>query len=317
MGSDVQADIFAGLSPLLRVRPELQELCQFGAQWASPHEPAEIGWAPFHVITHGECLLDVAEHRGVALKAGDVVVLPHGGVHTIRAASAGGVRRPLIRRQLDNGLLLKTNVEAEGEAETQLICGRLRFDQAHDNMVLAALPSLVVVDSARNRDAARIRQLVAAMREELQEDRLGAVTVASDLATALVTIVLRAHFEHQQASPGVLSLMTQRQTGRVLAAMLADPARPWTLDELAAEAATSRATLVRLFQKATGAAPLAFLAELRLSLAQRRLVSSRASLAEIAEEAGYQSESAFSRAYSRRFGVTPGAARKGVLVREA
>ncbi len=312
MSSDVQADIFAGLSPLLRVRPELEELCQFGAQWASPHEPAEAGWAPFHVITQGRCLLDVAEHKGVALKAGDVAVLPHGGGHTIRAASPGAAARPLVtRRQLDNGLILKTNVE--GEAETQLICGRLRFVQAHDNMVLAALPSLVVVEGDRSQDAARISQLVTAMREELAEDRLGAVTVASDLATALVTIVLRAHFERAQATPGVLSLMTQRQTGRVLAAMLADPARPWTLDELAAEAATSRATLVRLFQKATGAAPLAFLAELRLSLAQRRLVSSRASLAEIAEESGYQSESAFSRAYSRRFGVTPGATRKGAL----
>lgn len=314
MSSDVQADIFAGLSPLLRVRPELQDLCQFGAQWASPHEPEAAGWAPFHVVTRGECLLDVAEHRGVALKCGDVAVLPHGGGHTIRAASAGGATQPLTRRQLDNGLVLKTNVE--GDAETQIICGRLRFVQAQDNMVLAALPSLVVVEGARSKDAARIAQLVTAMREELEEDRLGAVTVASDLATALVTIVLRAHFEREQATPGVLSLMTQRQTGRVLAAMLADPARAWTLDELAAEAATSRATLVRLFQKATGAAPLAFLAELRLSLAQRRLISSRASLAEIAEEAGYQSESAFSRAFSRRFGVTPGASRKAGLASE-
>jgi AraC family transcriptional activator of mtrCDE len=315
MGSDVQADILAGLSPLLRVRPELQDLCQFGAQWVSPHDPAEAGWAPFHVITYGECLLDVAEHKGVALKAGDVAVLPHGGGHTVRAVSKGGTAKPMLPyRQLDNGLVLKTNVE--GPPDTQIICGRLRFMQAHDNMVLAALPSLVVVDSARSQDAARIAQLVAAMREELGEDRLGAVTVASDLATALVTIVLRAHFEREQATPGVLSLMTQRQTGRVLAAMLADPARGWSLDELAAEAATSRATLVRLFQKATGAAPLAFLAELRLGLAQRRLVSSRASLGEIAEEAGYQSESAFSRAYSRRFGVTPGATRKAAAASE-
>jgi AraC family transcriptional regulator, activator of mtrCDE len=306
------ADIFAGLAPLLRVRPELQTLCNFGAKWAAPHDLEETGWAPFHVVTFGECQLDTYDRPGIVLKRGDIAVLPHGDRHIVKAQAAftepGG---PIVSRSLANGLTLKSNVT--GDADTQLICGRFRFEQAQGNMVLAALPTVVVVEDENGPQAARIRRLVTAMREELDEDGAGSVAVAADLATAIITIVLRVHFEKTQASAGVIALLANRQTGRALAAMLADPKRDWTLDELAAEAAASRATLVRLFQKMGGSAPLAFLSELRLSLAHRRLVASRDTLAEIADAVGYQSESAFSRAYRNRFGLAPGAARKAAI----
>jgi AraC family transcriptional activator of mtrCDE len=302
-------DIFAGLAPLLRVRPELQTLCNFGANWAAPHDFEEPGWAPFHVVTHGECQLDTHDQQGIMLECGDIAVLPHGDQHIVKARAAfTGRAEPIVSRQLANGLTLKSN--ATGEPETQLICGRFKFEQARDYMVLAALPTVVVVEQTNGPQAARIGRLVAAMREELDEDGAGSVAVAADLATAIITIVLRVHFEKAQTSAGIIALLANRQTGRALTAILAEPARDWTLDELAAIAVTSRATLVRLFQKIGGSAPLAFLSELRLNLAHRRLLSSRASLADIADAIGYQSESAFSRAYSKRFGQAPGAARK-------
>ena len=96
--------------------------------------------------------------------------------------------------------------------------------------------------------------------------------------------------------------------------MMAALDRPWTLDELAAEAGASRATLVRLFQKTAGMAPLAFLAELRFGLARRKLSAGKAPLAAIAAEVGYQSESAFSRAFQRRYGMRPGEAAHALLM---
>jgi AraC family transcriptional activator of mtrCDE len=143
----------------------------------------------------------------------------------------------------------------------------------------------------------------------LNSQRLGAVAVALNLARALVTIVLRAHFDSHESRSGVLALLAGAETGRAIKAILADPSKNWSLDQLAQEAGTSRATLVRLFRKATGKTPLALLADLRLNMAHQRLLSNRGSLAEIAEEVGYGSESALSRAYSRHFGATPGAVR--------
>ena len=305
-----EANIFRELAPLLRARPELQQLCRFGAQWASGHEPeGRRGWAPFHIVTLGACLLDVGDRVGIRLDAGDVAVLPHGGRHTIRAVPAGG-SAPLmrVRRRLHDDLLVKSNID--GEPDTKLICGRLCFEQAHDNVVLAALPAVVVLASAEGRDAARVRRIVGAIQAELEEDRLGAAPIAAALASSLMMIVLRTHLESEREGSGFLALLSRRQTAKVLAAMLTEPARPWTLDALAERASTSRATLVRLFQKAVGAPPLAFLTELRFNLARHRMLATNAPLSAIAAEVGYQSEAAFSRAYQRRFSVAPGRDRR-------
>ena len=218
-----------------------------------------------------------------------------------------------IERRLDSGVAIRTNL-AEGEdtekSETQLICGRLRFEQVRNNMVLAALPPVVVITSERGTDAARARGLVGAMTDELQADRLGAGAIAVDLASALMMIVLRAWFESAGPMSGLLALLSHPQAGRAVAAMFSDLPRSWTLDELAAAAHTSRATLVRMFRQSAGIAPLTFLAQLRLDLARGRLRSETTPLATIAIDAGYQSQSAFHRAFQRRNGVAPGAFRR-------
>lgn len=306
-----EAEIFRELAPLLRVRPELQQLCRFGAQWSSPHEAEARGWAPFHIVTHGACLLDAGDRTGLLLKAGDVAVLPHGGAHTIRAVptAAGRSSGLRIERRLHDALVVKSNVD--GEPDTKLICGRLCFEQAHDNLVLAALPAVVVLDGAAGRDALRLRRIIETIQAELEEDRLGAAPIAAALASSLMMFVLRAHFESEREGSGILALLARRQTARALAGMLTEPARDWKLDELAERANTSRATLVRLFQKTVNAAPLAFLAELRLTMARHRVRATTLPLAVIAEEVGYQSETAFSRAYQRRFAIAPGADRRG------
>lgn len=305
-----ETDIFRELVPLLRVRPDLQQLCRFGAQWASEHEPEGKGWAPFHILTQGACLLDVADRVGILLEAGDVAILPHGGKHTVRAlpTTKGPVSVVQVHKRLHDELVVKSNVD--GEPDTKLICGRLCFEHAHDNMVLAVLPAVVVLTSREGRDAARVRRIVESIQAELQEDRIGGSAIAAALASSLMIIVLRFHFESQLVGQGILALLARQQTARALAGMLTELARDWTLDELAERANTSRATLVRLFQKAVGAAPLAFLSELRLSLARHRILATNTSHAVIAEDVGYQSEAAFSRAYHRRFGVAPGADRK-------
>src|ERR1700712_4991295 len=79
-----EPDPLSGLAPLLRVRPELQLLCRFGAQWASPHPPEAAGWAPFHLVTQGVCVLDMDDAEPTVLHAGDVVLLPHGDAHVMR-----------------------------------------------------------------------------------------------------------------------------------------------------------------------------------------------------------------------------------------
>ena len=265
-------DGLSSLAALLRVRPELQDLCRFGDQWASPHPPESDAWAPFHVVTDGACVLHIS---GLG--------------------------------QSNGAILVKSNTDNEPDA--QLLCGRLKFDHAGQNLVLSALPEVIVVAAADRAESLHLRRLITLVKEELDAARPGAAAIAHDLASALLVMVVRTHLETERASDSVLALLGHPQAGRAAVAMLNEPGRKWTLDELAGLANASRASLVRIFRRTARTAPLAFLSELRLELARRKLAGSACSLAEIAAEVGYRSESAFSRAFHQRYGIRPGRTR--------
>jgi AraC family transcriptional activator of mtrCDE len=282
-------DSLSGLAHLLRVRPEVRSEQHSGSTWATDHV-ADVEGVPFQIVTTGACAIDLVDlRRSVQLEAGDIAVLPHGSRYVVRAV---GVEHKAL------------------ECETQLMGGRFALEQASGNLVLAALPDLIVVRTAESDDAPRLSRLITAIRDELDADRAGACAIANDLASALFVMIVRIHVDREHDVAGLLDILGHRQAARAVEAMLGSPSRAWTLDELASYASASRASLVRMFQKTVRMAPVEFLVELRLSLARRRLSATTLSLAQIAAEIGYRSESSFSRAFRRRFGVTPGETRK-------
>lgn len=105
------------------------------------------------------------------------------------------------------------------------------------------------------------------------------------------------------------------RVARVLRALEQEPARVFTVRELAKVAGASRATFKRLFRAATGQSPRRFLAQRRLAVAARLLATSEVSLAEIARLTGYASEFSLSRAFKRQHGVAPARYRHSCTVR--
>jgi AraC family transcriptional activator of mtrCDE len=178
-GQPVSLDALSGLAPLLRVRPELSHVCRFGDQWASSHPPARDSWAPFHIVTEGNCILHLtATGRSVALQKGDVAVLPHGSPHVVHSPNTSyDAPGPFgIRHRSMRDIPVQTNTDAQ--PETQLVCGRLKFDLADQNLVLSALPDSIVVSAANDRSAPHIQRLIALVREELETGRPGAAAIA-------------------------------------------------------------------------------------------------------------------------------------------
>jgi AraC family transcriptional activator of mtrCDE len=290
--------------PLLRVRPELQEFCRFGGGWASSHKAEPAGWAHFHIVTKGSVELDRLGSGPLRLDAGSILLLPHGDAHTVRASETAGHTRAAVAVQYRNMVRMRTSIGVE--PDTELICGRLHFEVASQTLIAAALPDVVILRVGAWPLASRFNPIILGIREELDDARPGAAAIAKDLASALFVMMLRAHLEASAPTEGLLRLLNQQMTAQAVLAMVRDPARAWTLDDLAHTAASSRATLVRAFRKAAGVAPLTFLADLRLGLARKRLGSDAASMDEIAAEVGYQSQAAFSRAFLRKYGVRPG-----------
>ena len=315
MAKPAADDALSGLAPLLRVRPELQDFCRFGGDWASPQDAGEPGWAYFHIVTRGECLIDRPGHSTLRLKTGDILLLPHGNAHVVRARIGANQISPTIATEYRNAIRTKTSLGVEVTAE--LVCGQLHFEEASENLLIAALPEVIVLHAGERPLTDRFRTLMFCIREELDGADAGAAAISTDLASAMFIMMLRQHLESYPPAGGLLALLGQRSTAQAVMAMLSDPSYEWTLDELAARAAASRATLVRSFRRISGVAPLAFLTDLRLALARRRLATTGDPIGQIAADTGYQSEAALSRAFHRRFGVRPGKFRAGLAPRDA
>jgi AraC family transcriptional activator of mtrCDE len=288
---------------LLRVRPEFQEFCRFGGDWISPHDAAQAGSAHFHIVTRGECVIDGPSHSPIRLQKGDILLLPHGKAHVLRAR-IGADQAGTVAAEFRNAILRKTSLDLE--VTTEMICGQLHFEEASENLLIAALPEIMVLHARERSLMDRFRTLMFCIRDELDGNEAGAMAIATDLASAMFIMMLRQHLANYPPVEGLLALLSQRATAKAVIAMLRDPSYEWTLDELAARAVVSRATLIRSFGRTSGVAPLTFLTELRLALARRQLAMTRDTINQIATDIGYQSEAALSRAFLRRFGIRPG-----------
>ncbi|MDP2975488.1 MAG: AraC family transcriptional regulator, partial [Anaerolineales bacterium] len=138
--------------------------------------------------------------------------------------------------------------------------------------------------------------------------------VLAKLAEVLFIEVLRIHMNEQtDGRTGWLAGVNDRVVGAALRALHAEPARAWTLEDLARVANSSRSVLAERFQHLVGQAPMQYLAQWRMLLATNLLTQSNAPLARIAEDVGYQTDTAFSRAFRREYGLPPAAWRRRQL----
>jgi AraC-like DNA-binding protein len=79
----------------------------------------------------------------------------------------------------------------------------------------------------------------------------------------------------------------------------------WSVDDLGREVGLSRSALADRFIRLIGVPPMHYLASWRMQVASQKLRNTNASLAQVAEAVGYDSEAAFSRAFKKAFGVAP------------
>jgi AraC-like DNA-binding protein len=148
--------------------------------------------------------------------------------------------------------------------------------------------------------------LIALALQELHENRLGGWIVKLRIAELLFADVMRRYLETLPTEQtGWLAGLRDPLIARVLALLHAAPARSWTLEALAAQAATSRSVLAERFVHFIGQPPMQYLRQLRMQLASRLLTEDGAKVAAVAAAVGFESEAAFSRAFKRCMGVSP------------
>jgi AraC-like DNA-binding protein len=203
-----------------------------------------------------------------------------------------------------------------GGATTRLLCGYLACEARLAKMLLAGLPSIVRVNVRGSNAGAWLESSVRYALAEARSPRPGGQGVLAKLAEVLFIEVLRLYMhEQREGRTGWLAGVNDRIVGAALAALHKYPARAWTLEDLARSAGTSRSVLAERFQELVGASPIQYLTQWRMMLAANLLRNSNTPLAHIAEGVGYQTDTAFIRAFRREFGTPPAAWRRSQVKR--
>lgn len=288
---------------------------EFSAPWCF-RSPKSLALAPyfglgsrhvilFHLLTEGHASVRLEGGPEVQLRAGDIVVFPHGDPHLM---GNGGPVTPVDNAQhlgqiVEHGLKV-TRAGGGGEV-TRFICGYLVCDPELSRIFLSGLPHVLRVslgtDPSGEWLANTIRHSVATLG-----DGPGGHAVLAKLAEALFAETLRQYMAKLgPQETGWLAAARDPEVGKALALMHARPADDWSLVDLARECGVSRSVLVERFQKLVGEAPMTYLARWRLQVGAQRLQAGRATIGQIAAEAGYRSEAAFNRAFKRQFGAPP------------
>lgn len=298
---------------------------RFTAPWCyqSPHaasaapllEPGAERVVIFHLITEGECHVELDDQPPMRLTAGDAVIFPQGDAHRMTSepglAPAKGARLDVVLsrrpRQLAYG---------GGGPTTRLVCGYLACDARLARMLLAGLPPVVRVNVRGSNAGIWLEASVRYALAEARSPRPGGAGVLAKLAEVLFIEVLRLYMnEQREGRTGWLAGVSDRVVGAALNSLHKNPAHAWTLEELARAAGTSRSVLAERFQHLVGSSPMQYLTQWRMLLATNLLCRSNAPLARIAEEVGYQTDTAFIRAFRREFGSPPATWRRSQATR--
>ena len=266
--------------------------------------PAAEHLISYHILTEGRCYGGVRGEEPVELIAGDVLVFPQGDAHVM--SSARGLRPgPDVHTAAPARYPETVHLGDQGPRGAVFVCGFLGCDLRPFNPLLAALPRRLHV---RGLSDAWVGTFTRQLTEESRLGRPGSDTVLTRLAELMFIEVLRRYLEDlPPGQTGWLAGLRDELVGRVLALLHARPGHPWSLDELAREALSSRSNVAKRFAEVVGQPPMQYLTQWRMQVAANLLVQTGAKVATIGGEVGYDSEAAFSRAFKKATGVAPGA----------
>ncbi len=274
----------------------------------------------YHAVFQGSCWASIPGGPALQLFTGDIVMFPQGDGHVM--SSALGMRGDpdlswLGDAQVERWPLRIAYDGAEGtvgpaidnDTDTRVVCGFLGCDLQPFNPLIAALPRLLHLRAGP--DDGWIADFTRRVVAESHAHRPGGEAMLARMSEMMFVDAVRRYADQlPDDSAGWLAGLRERFVGRALALMHAEPAKDWSIDELGRRVGLSRSALHERFVQLVGVPPMQYLAQWRMQTAARMLLETRATVATIALDVGYDSEAAFARAFKRLVGKPPAAWRR-------
>jgi AraC-like DNA-binding protein len=282
---------------LLRPRTVVTKGISGAGRWGVRY--TDFGQPSFCTVIEGRCRLAVDGIKAITLETGDFVLLPATPGFTMSGFEPVTPKRidPKASAALTGDL---RHGRRTGAPDVRLLGGYFVFDSPDAGLLVSLLPRLLHV-----RGVERLSMLVRLVGEEASEVRPGRELVLSRLVEVMLIEALRST-QGEDASPGLLRGLSDARIAAAIRKMHGNPARPWTVAQLAKESALSRSAFFERFTRAVGLPPMEYLLGWRMAVAKNLLRRDDLGLAAVAERVGYSSASTFSTAFSRHVGQPPG-----------
>jgi AraC-like DNA-binding protein len=263
-----------------------------------------------HVVTSGRCWLDLPEAAPRLLEPGVLALVPHGRGHHLYSDAGAPLAELFDVPRVEIGDRYECIQFGGGGEPTSLVCAVTRCDHPAARQLTALLPAVVSLEDRHSPHVEWMQTLLQLMAAEAMTPRPGGATVIARLADILVIQTIRAWIDKDPAAQtGWLGALRDPQIGRALSLIHRDPARRWTVAALARDVGMSRSVFAARFSSLVGEPAMQYVTRWRMHVALERLRADATPVADLASRLGYESEAAFSRAFKRVIGLSPGAAR--------
>lgn len=276
------------------------------AEHCKPFQVAPRHVIASHFVAAGRMQLQIEGSDPIEARAGELLLLPHNDAHVFGSELSVPVT-PAHRffQTAPGGGITRIRFGGGGEA-THLLCGFLGSSISFSPL-LSSLPRVLRLDVRATSSGAWIESSFRFAINEIAAGRLGSATVIAKLSELLfVEAVGRFVAGLPTEKRGWLAGLRDPHIGRALALLHERPTEPWTAEMLAEQVGMSRSVFADRFSALVGEPPMRYLTVWRMHVAAQQLCEGPASVAQVAFTVGYESEAAFSRAFKRQFGASPG-----------
>ena len=293
---------------------------EFTAPWCVSGKIASSDCKPFleaprhviatHFVAAGCMQLRPDNSDAIEVRAGEIVLLPHNSAHAFGSelTPTPVPVREVIQVPKEGGL--GRIVHGGGGGITRLLCGFLGSDTPFSPL-LSALPPVLKLNVRSTASGAWIESSFRFAASQIAAGHLGSTIVITKLSELLFVEAVSQFVASLPAERrGWLAGLRDPQIGRALSMLHARPTEAWTAEALALEVGMSRSSFADRFSSVVGQPPMQYLALWRMHMAAQSLREGRRSVAQVGASIGYESEAAFSRAFRRQFGESPGSWRK-------
>ena len=185
--------------------------------------------------------------------------------------------------------------------DAQLVCASFECGLNSVNPFSSALPEMILI-KLKNMDS--LNYTLNALFSESMANNCGKQDILNRLIEVVIIQSLRFLMDNSALESGLLAGLADLQLNKSLTAIHESPSEPWSLESMAKTAGMSRSRFAARFLEVIGVTPGIYLSDWRFGIAKSLLTEGK-SIQFAADKVGYNSASALSRAFRKRYGYSP------------